>query len=236
MAILTGAQTSTPAASPATGRRRPGAAALTAFALGLAALGYRIAVLLAGAPPTNSDEGTMGLAALHIGQGNGLPVYFYGQNYMGTLEAYLAAPLVALANGSVLALRLPNLLLFAAFLAAMWALTKRLYSPWFATFVVGVLALGSDRILKNQLISGGGYPEINPAGAALLLLAVALAVRPRTAGYAAFGLIAGLMLWVDWLVLPYLAAASCVLLMKKAGRNGHGSRWRAACSSAPRRS
>jgi hypothetical protein len=218
VAILTGAQTSTPAASPATGRRRPGAAVLTAFALGLAGLGYRIAVLLAGAPPTNSDEGTMGLAALHIGQGNGLPVYFYGQNYMGTLEAYLAAPLVALANGSVLALRLPNLLLFAAFLAAMWALTKRLYSPWFATFVVGVLALGSDRILKNQLISGGGYPEINPAGAALLLLAVGLAVRPRTAGYAAFGLIAGLMLWVDWLVLPYLAAASCVLLMKKAAK------------------
>ncbi|SNT06396.1 hypothetical protein SAMN05421812_1033 [Asanoa hainanensis] len=218
MAILTGAQTSTPAVSPATGRRRPGAAVLTALALGLAGLGFRIAVLLADAPPTNSDEGTMGLAALHIGQGNGLPVYFYGQNYMGTLEAYLAAPLVALANGSVLALRMPNLLLYAAFLAAMWALTRRLYSPWFATFVVGLLALGSDRVLKNQLISGGGYPEINPAGAALVLLAVGLAVRPRTAGYAAFGLIAGLMLWVDWLVLPYLAAASCLLLLKKAAK------------------
>ncbi|MEV4538407.1 hypothetical protein AB0J82_31985 [Asanoa sp. NPDC049518] len=215
MAILTGAQTSTPAVSPGSGRRRPGAAVLTALALGLAGLGFRIAVLLADAPPTNSDEGTMGLAALHIGQGNGLPVYFYGQNYMGTLEAYLAAPLVALANGSVLALRLPNLVLYAAFLTAMWALTRRLYSPWFATFVVGLLALGSDRVLKNQLISGGGYPEINPAGAALMLLAVGLAVRPRTVGYAAFGLIAGLMLWVDWLVLPYLAAASCVLLLKK---------------------
>ncbi|MDG4823470.1 hypothetical protein O7635_16555 [Asanoa sp. WMMD1127] len=227
MAILTGAETSTPAASPSTAGRRPGAAAVTAFLIGLAALGYRIAILLAGAPPTNSDEGTMGLAALHIGQGRGLPVYFYGQNYMGTLEAYLAAPLVALANGSVLALRLPNLLLFAAFLAAMWALTKRLYTPWFATFVVGLLALGSDRVLKNQLISGGGYPEINPAGAALMLLAVALAMRSRDearddrsalAGYAAFGLLTGLMVWIDWLVLPYLAAAACVLLLKKPAR------------------
>jgi hypothetical protein len=218
VAILTGAQTSTPAASPAAARRRPGAAALTAIGFGLAGLGYRVAVLLAGAPPTNSDEGTMGLAALHIAQGRGLPVYFYGQNYMGTLEAYLAAPLVAVANGSVLALRLPNLLLFAAFLAAMWALTKRLYSPWFATFVVALLALGSDRVLKNQLISGGGYPEINPAGAALMLLAVALAARPRTAGYAAFGLVTGLMLWTDWLVLPYLAAAAAVLLLKRPAR------------------
>ncbi|HTF08769.1 MAG TPA: hypothetical protein VK659_11420 [Asanoa sp.] len=218
MAILTGAETSTPAASPSSGRRRPSAAATVALVLGLAGLGYRLAVLLAGAPPTNSDEGTMGLAALHIAQGRGLPVYFYGQNYMGTLEAYLAAPLVAFAHGSVLALRLPNLLLFAGFLAAMWGLTRRLYTPWFATLVVGVLALGSDRVLKNQVISGGGYPEINAAGAALMLLAVALPLRPRTAGYAAFGLLAGLMLWVDWLVLPYLAAAACVLLMKKAAR------------------
>ena len=218
MAILTGAANPAAEAAPQ-GRRGPRAALLTAVLFGLAGLGYRIAVLLAGAPPTNSDEGTMGLAALHIAQGRGFPVYFYGQHYMGTVEAYLAAPLVALAGPSVLALRLPNLVLYAAFLAAMWGLTRRLYTPWFATFTVGLLALGSDRILKNQLISGGGYPEINPAGAALLLLACGLALRPRLPGYAVFGLITGLMLWTDWLVLPYVAGAFAVLLLRRpAGR------------------
>ena len=44
----------------------------------------------------------MGLAALHIARGEDFPVFFYGQEYMGTLEAYLAAPLVALFGPSVL--------------------------------------------------------------------------------------------------------------------------------------
>ncbi|MEU4638812.1 hypothetical protein AB0F90_30800, partial [Micromonospora chalcea] len=31
-------------------------------------------------------------------------------------------------------------------------------------------------VVKNQLIAGGGYPELNPAGAALALLTVGLCV------------------------------------------------------------
>ena len=184
------------------GARGLGAAAWVALALGLAGLGYRIFAVLRGIPPTNSDEGTIGLAALHIADGRAFPVYFYGQHYMGTLEAYLAAPIVALTGPSVLALRVPNLVLYAVFLLVMWLLTRRLYTAWFATFVVGVLALGSDRILRNQLIAGGGYPEINPAGAALVLLSVVLATRRSIPLYGLFGLIAGLMVWDDQLVAP----------------------------------
>jgi hypothetical protein len=95
----------------------------------------------------------------------------------------------------------------------MWLLTRRLYTAWFATFVVGILALGSDRILRNQLIAGGGYPEINPAGAALVLLSVVLASRRSIPLYGLFGLIAGLMVWDDQLVAPYVAAAVVVLLV-----------------------
>ena len=40
--------------------------------------------------------------------------------------------------------------------------------PW---LTVALLVLGSDRVVKNQLIAGGGYPEINPARVLLLLLA-----------------------------------------------------------------
>jgi hypothetical protein len=196
------------------GRSGPiGAAAAVALALGAAGVGYRLWALLHGIPPTNSDEGTIGLAALHIAAGSDFPVYFYGQHYMGTIEAYLAAPLVALTGPSVLALRVPNLVLYAVFLLVMWLLTRRVFTAWFATFVVGLLALGSDRLLRNQLIAGGGYPEINPAGAALVLLAVGLATRRSTALYGLFGLIAGLMIWDDQLVLPYVAAAVAVLLV-----------------------
>jgi hypothetical protein len=199
-------------------------AALVAVALAVVGAGYRLALLAVELPPTNSDEATMGLAALHILDGRDFPAFFYGQHYMGTIEAYLAAPIFAVAGPSVLALRLPNLLLYLGFLAAMWVLTRRLYTPWFATFTVGLLALGSDRIIKNQLIAGGGYPELNPAAALLVLLAVNLArgsVRHPLRVYAVWGLVAGVMVWDEWLVLPYLAAAAMLLVWRR-GRDLRG--------------
>ncbi|WP_433353865.1 hypothetical protein ACQPYV_25510 [Micromonospora saelicesensis] len=213
-------------------RPRPGARpGLVGWLTGLAVLagvGYRLWLLLHAAPPTNSDEATMGLAALHIARGEGFPVWFYGQQYMGTLEAYLAAPVFALAGGpSLLGLRLPTLALYALFLLLAWRLTLRLTGDrWFGLLMVALLALGSDRIVKNQLIAGGGYPEMNAAGAALALLAVDLATgrpgrrsaaagRPgrRLARWGAWGFLAGLMLWVDPLVLPYVAATGAVLVV-----------------------
>ncbi|MBQ1021975.1 hypothetical protein KBX71_29445 [Micromonospora sp. D93] len=212
-------------------RPRPGARpGLVGWLTGLAVLagvGYRLWLLLHAAPPTNSDEATMGLAALHIARGEGFPVWFYGQQYMGTLEAYLAAPVFAVAGGpSLLGLRLPTLALYALFLLLTRRLTLRLTGDrWFGLLVVALLALGSDRIVKNQLIAGGGYPEMNAAAAALALLAVNLAtVRPerrsahtwrpgwRLARWATWGFLAGLMLWVDPLVLPYVAAIGAVLV------------------------
>ncbi|SCG40785.1 hypothetical protein GA0070609_0933 [Micromonospora echinaurantiaca] len=182
----------------------------------VAGVGYRLWLLLHDTPPTNSDEATMGLAALHIAQGRQFPVWFYGQEYMGPLEAYLAAPVFALAGPSVLGLRLPTLALYALFVLLAWRLTLRLTGDrWFALLVVALLALGSDRIVKNQLIAGGGYPEMNPAGMALALLAYDLAAgRPgrRLPRWAAWGFLAGLMAWVDPLVLPYVAATGAVLL------------------------
>ncbi|MFI5832751.1 DUF423 domain-containing protein [Micromonospora sp. NPDC051300] len=201
---------------------------LLALLVGFAGVGYRLALILADAPPSNSDEATMGLAALHIARGDDFPVWFYGQAYMGTLEAYLAAPLVALAGPSVLVLRLPTLALYALFLLLSWRLTRRLGGDrWYALLVVGVLALGSDRVVKNQLIAGGGYPELNPAGAALALLTVALCgggPGVRLPRWAAWGLVAGVLLWVDPLILPYVLTLGALLVAWRrrelAGRAG----------------
>ncbi|MET8199118.1 hypothetical protein [Micromonospora taraxaci] len=189
---------------------------LTALVL-LTGVGYRLWLLAHATPPTNSDEATMGLAALHIARGEDFPVWFYGQQYMGTLEAYLAAPVFALAGGpSLVGLRLPTLALYAVFLLLAWRLTLRLTGDrWFGLLVVALLALGSDRIVKNQLIAGGGYPEMNAAGVALAVLAVDLATgRPgrRLARWAAWGFLSGLMLWVDPLVLPYVVATGALLV------------------------
>src|SRR5690606_5424186 len=189
---------------------------LTALVLGLAGVGYRLALLLLGVPGTNSDEAMFGLAAMHIAQGRAAPIYMYGQHYMGTVESYLAAPLFAAFEPSWLLLRIPVLALYAVFVFLMYRMTRRLYSPWLAVFVVGLLALGSERVIRDQVTAVGGRPESKPAMVALLLIAVALGerrVRHRALALGAFGLLAGLPAWDDWLVLPYLAVAGLVLIV-----------------------
>jgi hypothetical protein len=189
---------------------------LVALVLGGAGVGYRLVLVLLGVPGTNSDEATFGLAAKHIAEGRELPIYMYGQHYMGALESYLAAPLFAAFGPSWLLLRLPLLALYAVFLLLMYLLTRRLYTPWLAVLTVGFLALGSERVVRDQLTAVGGRPEVKVGVVLLLLIAVATGqrrLRHPWAGYAAFGLVGGVTAWVDWLVLPYLAAAVAVLVV-----------------------
>lgn len=180
-------------------------------------LGYRLYLTVNIAPPTNSDESTMGLAAMHIAEGRELPVFFYGQHYMGTIDAYLAAPLFVAFGPSIVALRLPMLAVYAAFFVTMYLLTARLYSKPYAVFVSALLAIGSHPVVRGEVFAGGGYPEIKAIGAGLLLLAVWLGntttpAGRRLAGYGAWGLLAGLAVWSDWLIGPYVGAAAAVLV------------------------
>ncbi|MFI7431999.1 hypothetical protein [Micromonospora haikouensis] len=198
------------------GRWRPALdrPALAALLLGLAGFGYRLVLTLLTVPVSNSDEATFGLAALHIAAGREHPVFLYGQRYMGMAEAYLAAPLVAVAGPSWPVLRLPVLALWALFVFLAYRLTRRICAPWFAVLVVGLLALGPERVLRDQLQAVGGRPEAKPAVLAILLVAVGLAngrVRSRPLAAGAAGLLAGLAVWSDWLIVPYLAAAVLLL-------------------------
>ncbi|MEH1166222.1 hypothetical protein V6V47_12630 [Micromonospora sp. CPCC 205539] len=189
--------------------------ALVALLLGVAGVAYRLVLTLFTVPVSNSDEATFGLAALHIAQGRERPVFLYGQHYMGMLESYLAAPLIALAGPSWPVLRLPMLALYAVFLYLIYRLTRRLGTPWFAALLVGLLALGPERVVRDQLTVVGGRPEVKPAVLLMLLIAGGLAagtVRRRWLAVALFGLLVGASVWSDWLILPYLLVAGLALL------------------------
>ncbi|MFF5202530.1 ArnT family glycosyltransferase [Micromonospora parva] len=189
--------------------------ALVALLFGVAGVVYRLILTLFTVPVSNSDEATFGLAALHIAQGRERPIFLYGQHYMGVLESYLAAPLMAVAGPSWPVLRLPMLVLYAVFLYLIHRLTRRLCTPWFAAFVVGLLALGPERVVRDQLTVVGGRPEVKPAVLLMLLITVGLAVgtvHRRRLAIGLFGLLVGLSVWSDWLILPYLAVAGLALL------------------------
>lgn len=175
-------------------------------------------------PYTESDEGNMGIEAIHIAFRGELPIFFYGAPYMGPLEAYAAAPLFQLFGSSVFALRLPLVLFFGIFLPGMYYLVRLLYaSEKFALFSVILLGLGSPDVLFLQLRASGEYPELLMFAALMCLLATGLAfsvAKPdrqrrwkRPVAYALLGLVIGLAVWVDLLILPFVAAIGLLLLL-----------------------
>src|SRR5438067_10655933 len=79
---------------------------LVMLALVIGATLLRFILIRLNWPFTNSDEGTMDLMALHIAFRGEHPIFFYGQEYMGPLEAYIGALLFHLFGVSVFTLRL----------------------------------------------------------------------------------------------------------------------------------
>ena len=191
----------------------------------LAASLLRVGLISQHWPVTNSDEGVMDLMALHIVNRGEHPIFFYGQEYMGPLEAYIGAYLFQIFGASVFALRLGVIPFFTLFLLCMYFLTRLLYTRRLALVTVILLSLGSSDIITRQLKAIGGYPETFFFAAAIFLLASKIALssdspklfaqkqRTRWLLYGLLGFIVGLALWIDQLILPFIATAGLLLLL-----------------------
>jgi len=208
-------------------RFRIGPYELCMFAVVVVATVARLVLISYNWPVTNSDEGNMGLLAMHVAYRGELPIFFYGLPYMGPLEGYIAAPLFHLLGPSLFSLRVGLLPLFALFLISMYYLTRLLYTQKFALAIVVLLSLGSNLIIQQQLKAVGEYPEMELFGALITLLACWLALsshtfsadataqvkRRRAIFYGLLGLAVGVAVWVDFLILPVVATAGLLLVL-----------------------
>jgi 4-amino-4-deoxy-L-arabinose transferase-like glycosyltransferase len=207
---------------------------LWAGAIILLALVIRVWLIAQGWPLLDSDEGTMGLMAMHIAYRGEHPFFFYGQAYMGATEAYLAATLFRVFGVSSFTLRLGLLLIFTVFLIAIYLLTCLLYTRRLALVVLLILALGSNPMLVRELVAVGGDPETLMSSAVLMVLAawLALTYQPdaalsiswkRLLAYTGWGLTAGFSLFSHMLGVPYIIAGAVILVLFC---------WRELCSRA----
>ncbi len=203
---------------------RPGPEVLGVIIAIALATGIRVAVISLGWQTTNSDEDTMGLMALHIAYRGEFPVFFYGQNYMGALEAYIGALLFHLLGPSLFSLRLGLVFLFDLFLLVMYLLTRLLYTKRLALATIFLLCFGSTETFTRQIKAVGGALETMLFGSLMLLLASWLALsyshnilavdrKRRYAAYAGLGLAMGLGLWSHMLVIPFIFVALLLLVL-----------------------
>src|SRR5713101_3820499 len=115
---------------PAPAKATQAAAWLRLALVLLVAAGLRLGLLVAGVVPFNADEAVVGLMARHILRGE-RPIFFYGQSYLGSLDAWLVAGAFALWGPSVPAIRLVQIGLFLCTMATTYWLGLRIYgSHW----------------------------------------------------------------------------------------------------------
>lgn len=117
----------------------------------------------------DSDQAITGLMAKHLAEARAFPVFWYGQTYMLAVEAWLAAPLMAIAGASVAALKLP---LLAINVAIVWLLLRGLtrdagLAAHQAAFAALFFVLAPPITAAHFLTANGG--NVEPALYVLLL-------------------------------------------------------------------
>jgi hypothetical protein len=181
------------------------AAWLLCSALLLLATAFRAYLLRTVFANVDSDQAVLGIMAYHIQAGE-RPIFYYGQPYTGSLEAYAAAILFHLFGASDWTLRLPALACSVAFVGAVYGLGARLYGYRIAVLAALFLALGPAILINWSTAAGANWSEVMLLGTALLWLAVCypdLRVLPTPAALV-LGLLAGLGVWIQPLSIEYL--------------------------------
>lgn len=186
------------------------------------AAGLKLGLAALEVVPFNADEAVVGLMARHILQGE-RPVFFYGQAYLGSLDAWLIAGSFAVFGQTVFALRLVQLALYLGTVATTYALGLKIYrSQWLAGTAALFMVIPSVLVTLYTTATLGGYGEALLFGNLILLLSLALLERTpaadgprvwrwagpgRWVGWGMFGLLSGLAFWTFPITLAYVGPA-----------------------------
>ncbi len=195
---------------------------VVALILALAALG-RLVLAAHGWPDFDSDESIVGLMTDDILRHGAHPVFFYGQNYMGALQAYLAVPFFLLLGATPFALLATATTETVLFFLVLYLFTREVFSREVALVTLLLVAAGPFSALGAELHVGAGEHDTLLLGALILWL-VTLRLRGRgglraqLALDAGVGLAIGVALWCDFLILPFALAAALALMLRAAWR------------------
>ena len=196
-------------------KRRISPAIFILMVAGAAAI-WKVLLLALDCFPFNADEAVVGLMARHILSGE-RPIFFYGQAYMGSLDAFLVAGGFALFGQQVWVIRaVQSLLYLGTIITTIW-IGKRLFSSWRTGLLAGVLlAFPTVNVMLYTTASLGGYGEALLIGNLLLIAGLRIADdKPAVsfpAMWAVFGILAGLGLWANGLTLIYSVPVAFLLV------------------------
>ena len=162
----------------------------------------------------NADHAVMGLMAKHILEGKPM-VYYYGQGYMGSLEAFVAAFIFLFRGMSIISVQFAPLVFFLGFLAVNFYLLKMIAGRE-TTFVANLLLAISPPALSQLSVTAlGGYPETLFFGSLVTFGFFYYQKSPSVKTLFLTSLAAGIGFWVNNLIILYFFALGILAFLNQ---------------------
>ncbi|MCA9910371.1 MAG: hypothetical protein KC519_17055, partial [Anaerolineae bacterium] len=177
----------------------------------------RAFLLISGTVSFHSDEAIVGLMARHILAGE-RPTFFFGQAYMGSLDAWLVAVGFQVLGESVQTIRIVQSTLYLFVVAsayyAAWVLSHRITV---ALVTALTFAIASPLLALYTTATLGGYNETLIFGHLLVALGFGARAGNKPVDlwrWGAVGLIAGVGWWANALIVVYALPVGIYLLWR----------------------
>lgn len=198
------------------------------FSLFMTCLGsacIKIFLLQKGVIPFNSDEAIVGLMARHILTGE-KPIFFYGQSYMGSLDAFLVAAGFAFFSPSVWVIRAIQISLFMLTIITTGLIGRVAFRSWKTGIIAGIfMAVPTVNVTLYTTASLGGYGEALLIGSILLLVCFLILEEVNLPSssqnltkiltlFSLWGFFAGLGLWSNGITLVFSIPCGIALIFR----------------------
>jgi hypothetical protein len=150
----------------------------------------------------NGDEAIAGLMAKHIAEGKNFPVFFYGQAYLGALEAYLTAPFYFIFGFD------PNFIYIVPFFSILllvylgYKISRQINNPEGSWASVLIFALAPWFWLFGIENAGGFALATLLELLAILVFFELQRQKPHASHFFFFCFISGLLFWVWQIYIP----------------------------------
>lgn len=178
---------------------------LLVFLAVAAGIVLRLVLILKGR--INSDEAIVGLMAMEIQKGNHF-AFYWGQGYMGSLEAYVAALFFSFFGATPPVLKMVPAMFFLAAAVFHYLFAKRIMGRGIALMSFGLLFISPSVFSVWTVAPRGGYMEsLALGGAALYLGAVIRQGEMKSPGmFLLLGLLCGAGFWTHYFFVYYILA------------------------------
>lgn len=175
-------------------------------------IGLRLWYALLSEYNINCDTSTMGIMALHVLNGE-IPLFFYGQEYLGPFEAIIIAVFFKIFGISNYAMFYGMIFLSIFFLISAYLLSKYFGGESAGIIALALCSIAPPYLIQDSVLPFGYHIEMLFMGNMLFLLTFRLVQKKNLIYCILIGIISGFAFWTHYIIVYYLVPIALYIAM-----------------------